>query len=224
METIPSLVAFGALAPWPSLNWQVRLRAILKENRALEPIVAAVLELPSLWEALRGNDHDLDESSGKFAAEDLAEWLAGDTNEHHCQENRNAITMPITVISHIVQYLEFLRQSDNSVDHASLLEHVARRGGIQGFCAGLLSALAVASASHESDIGLFAANSIRLAFCAGVYVDLDQERSTRFTKLAVRWPRGTLCSTIEQVLATFPDVSITCSVKCTLANVPPDIY
>ncbi|PPJ56297.1 hypothetical protein CBER1_00664 [Cercospora berteroae] len=208
METVPSLVAFGALAPWPTLNWQVRLRATLKENRALAPIVAAVLELPSLWEVLRGNDKDLDQSFGKAAAEDLTKWLVEDTYVHRSQENRNAITMPITVISHIVQYLEFLRQSDNAVDHASLLEHVAERGGIQGFCAGLLSALAVASASHESDVGLYAESSIRLAFCAGVYVDLDQERSTGFTKLAVRWPRGTLCSTIEQVLAKFSETYI----------------
>ncbi|KAM3418842.1 hypothetical protein BST61_g4806 [Cercospora zeina] len=205
MDAIPSLVSFGALAPWPSLHWQGRLKANLKEDRTLGPVVAAVLELPSLWEMLRSNDCELDSSTGKDAADRLAQWLTDDTKEHLLEETRHAVTMPITVISHVVQYLYFLQQTDGVINHALLLKHVANGGGIQGLCAGILSALAIASASHQSDIGLCAASSIRLAFCVGVYVDLDQERSTKFTTLAVRWPREILPSTIDRVLAVYPD-------------------
>ncbi|KAF2214646.1 hypothetical protein CERZMDRAFT_36971 [Cercospora zeae-maydis SCOH1-5] len=205
MDAVPSLVAFGALAPWPNSHWQGRLKAILKQDRTLEPVVAALLELPSLWEVLRNNDGELDSSTGKDAADGLARWLSEDIKEHLLQENRNAVTMPITVASHVVQYLDFLQQTDSDIDHALLLKHVANRGGIQGLCAGVLSALAIASASHQSDIGRYAASSIRLAFCVGVYVDLDQERCTQFTNIAVRWPREILRSTVDRVLAVYPD-------------------
>lgn len=208
MDAIPSLVAFGALASWPAKDWQLRLKTTLRESRALKPIVAALLELPSLWDTLTLNDPSLRASFGQAAATELAHWMIQDTCEHLLDEKRNALTMPMTVISHVMQYLEFLNQSRGAVAHPAVLESVTIGGGVQGFCAGLLSALAVASAKSEDEIGIFAANSIRLAFCVGAYIDLDQAGSSAFTTLAVRWTPITSRKTIEDLLATYPEVRI----------------
>lgn len=174
----------------------------------MKPIVAALLELPSLWDSLTLNDPSLRSSLGQAAATELAHWMIQDTCEHLLDEKRNALTMPMTVISHVVQYLEFLKHSDAAVAHPAVLESVIVGGGIQGFCAGLISAFAVASAKCEDEIGMFAANSIRLAFCVGAYIDLDQASSSAFTTLAVRWTLTTSRKTVEDLLATYPEVRI----------------
>lgn len=207
MDDIPSLVVFGALGPWPGHDWQMRLQTTLKETQTLKPIADALRELPLLWDSLTCSDTALHASSGKAAATNLAHWITREIGEHlSLEEERNALMMPMAVISHVIQYLEYLKLREGGAAHSAVLESVTNGGGVQGFCAGLLSALAVASAKSEEDIGVYAASSVRLAFCIGAYIDFDQASSFGFTKLAVRWPATTSRETIEDLLATYQEV------------------
>ncbi|KAI3325977.1 ketoacyl-synt-domain-containing protein [Xylariaceae sp. AK1471] len=69
-----------------------------------------------------------------------------------------------------------------------------RRGwGIQGFCVGFLSAVAVTSSANEIDLGPSAAVALRLAVCIGAYVDQDGACSSttiEYKAIAVRWKEG----------------------------------
>ncbi|KAI5917195.1 hypothetical protein F4810DRAFT_718129 [Camillea tinctor] len=116
------------------------------------------------------------------------------------------MTLPITNIIQIIQYLNYLGYS-KMTDHASILRSVGAGGGIQGFCAGLLSAIAVASGTSEEEVAELAATSVKLAFCIGAYVDLDQLKhgeSSRSSNLAIRLKATMTLHDIQRILFEYP--------------------
>ena len=170
----------------------------------------AIQELPSLWKALSNQDPSLHSIAGEAAADQFAQWINGTGTAQIVDDKGNVARMPLTTIAHIAQYISYLRQCGKPIDHESIIKSVAVGGGIQGFCIGLLSALAVASGKTEDDVGNFAAFSVRLAFCVGAYVDLDQHRNggdSKASTLAVRWKAPTTLEDIQRLLSRYPDVS-----------------
>ena len=210
MPAVPSLIAFGSLAPWPAPDRLQQLRNALRQQASLRPVIEAICDLSSLWRALETREPSLNAVGGKVAAENLVEWITGVNGVQIGNEKRNIMTIPMTIIAQIVQYFSYLQQSDRIKSHSSILESVAAGGGIQGFCAGLLSALAVASGKTEEEVGKFAATSVRLAFCIGAYIDLEQGKNggdLKASTIAVRWKMPTTLESIQRVLLNHPDVS-----------------
>lgn len=208
---LPSLIAFGALAPLPPSDRLDQLRNALQREDSLKPIVKAIQELPLLWKDLSNQDTILHSIAGAAAADRLAQWISGAGTTQIVDDKGNVTKMPLTTIAQIVQYITYLHQCDAPLGHQSILESVAVGGGVQGFCIGLLSALAVASGKTEDDVGHFAAISVRLAFCVGAYVDLDQHRNgsgSKASNLATRWKAPTTMEDIQRLLSRHPDVSI----------------
>ena len=212
MEKLPSLVAFGSLAHWPVPEQLHLLRKLLLHIASLRPIVQTLQEyLATLTTSLCSKDPTLNALTIESAAEDLKQWIEDGTNVASSNEQRNAMLMPMTIIAQAVQYLSYLRQSE-SIDHVSVLKNVSTRGGIQGFCAGLLTAVAVASSRSEEEIGIHIATSIKLAFCIGVYVDHDQvQNGGPYSTLAVRWREPKAMEDIEQLLEEYSNVRHQCS-------------
>ena len=209
--TLPSLIAFGALAPWPASDRLDQLRNILQQQRCLEPIVKAFQELPLLWRALSTQDPSLNSIAGEAAADQLAQWMTKAGVAPIIEDKGNITRMPLTTTAQIADYISFLRQGEEPLRHESVMKSVAAGGGVQGFCIGLLSALAVASGKTEDDVGKLAADSVRLAFCVGAYVDLDRHRNggdSNASTLAVRWKSPTTLEEIQGLLSRHPDVSV----------------
>ena len=208
---IPSLIAFGALAPWPASDQLDQLRYALYYHNSLKPIIKAIQQLPLLWKALSTQDQSLHGIAGEAAADQLAQWLNGDVTAQTIDDEGNVTRMPLTTITQIAQYVSYLHQYDEPLCHESIIKSTAASGGIQGFCIGLLSALAIASGKTEDDVGNFAAMSVRLAFCVGAYVDLDRHRNggdSKASTLAVRWKTPTTLEDIQRLLSRHPDVSL----------------
>jgi hypothetical protein len=63
----------------------------------------------------------------------------------------NVLSMPFTVIIHMVQRFHFLDSSPSRDGFSQPLEG-ARAGGVQGVCIGVLGAIAVDSAQNDDDI------------------------------------------------------------------------
>lgn len=212
--TLPSLIAFGAIAPWPVSDRLDQLQNTLQHQASLKPIVHTIQELPLLWKALSKRDPSLNSIAGEAAANELAQWITGARHVHQLVEEKgNIAKMTLTIVAQIVHYISYVRQCDQPIDHQAILKSVAAGGGIQGFCIGLLSALAVASGRTEEDVGQYAAVSVRLAFCVGAYVDLDRHRNggeCKVTTLAVRWKAPTTLADIQSLLSRHPEVSLIC--------------
>jgi hypothetical protein len=207
MDSRPSLVAFGALAPWPASGWQQHLKNALQNKESLKPLLAAIFDLQCIWDVLAVQDPRLEHGLGRRDAEQWAAWASAPSHEV-LDERHNALTVPMTVITHIVQYLDYLESTGGTLPHDSVIKTVGSKGGIQGFCIGLLSALAVASAQDEQDLGKFAANSFKLAFCVGVYIDHTQSVGCGFSSLVVRWQVPSSLEDLQSLLRQYPDVSI----------------
>lgn len=209
MATAPSLIAFGSLTPWPAPERLKQLRDSLRQQPLLTPVVEAIHDLKSLWTAVVTREPGLDVVANPNAADQLVAWITGFDCVQIVEEKRNAMTMPMTIIEHIVQYFSYIQQSDGVLTHSLILESVAAGGGIQGFCAGLLSAVAVAGGKTQQEVGINAATSIRLAFCVGAYIDLDQSPDggdSKVSTLAVRWRTPTTLESIQRVLLNHPGV------------------
>ena len=208
---LPSLIAFGALAPWPASDRLDQLRNALQHHNSLKPITKAIQELPLLWKALSNQDQSLHSIAGEAAADQLAQWISGAGTAQLVDDKGNVTRMPLTTIAQIAQYVSYLCQYEEPLRHESIIKSAAIGGGIQGFCIGLLSALAVASGKTEDDVGNFAAMSVRLAFCVGAYVDLDGHRNggdSKASTIAVRWKTPTTLEDIQRLLSRHPDVSL----------------
>ncbi len=211
MATLPSLITFGSLTPWPSQDQILQLQREFHRKASLfGPLIEAVRDLDSLWRKMLSQDPALDVVDGRAAARKLEGLLSGTVNEYTRDEKRNALIMPITILAQIAQYLSFLEHSEVA-HHNSVLESIATGGGVQGLCAGLLSAHAVASATTTEDVVAVSCTSLRLAFCVGAYVDADQvsnDGNAETTSLAVRWKEPTKLEDIQEVLLNHQNVCL----------------
>ena len=222
--TLPSLIAFGAISSWPSSDRLHQIQHVLQQQETLKPIIREIQELPLLWKALLKQDPSLNSTAGEVAADHLAQWISGARAAQDVEDNGNVTRMALTIVAQIAHYISYLRQRDEPLDHESVIKAVAAGGGIQGFCIGLLSALAVASGKTEADVGNLAAVSVRLAFCVGVYVDLDRHRNSGDSKastLALRWKAPTTLEDIQSLLSRHPDVSSVVKFHLWTYMIPP---
>ena len=204
MMDLPSLIVFGSLSAWPSAEELQELRRSLLEQEHLRNVKEAVCKFPELWETLLANDTALEPVHGAVAAEQLATWISSGEALNRGSAQHNTLSLPLTILSHLCDYVTYLQQTGFS--HSTILGHAVKAGGVQGFCAGLLSALAVAGARDEGEIGLHGALSVRLAFTIGAYVDFDTLRNGQTSCLALRWKSPNSLATVEKVLEKYNSV------------------
>jgi hypothetical protein len=214
-------VTFGSLTATPSVAQLQQIHGSLSEIGHLKPIVEAVRELPTLWERLCARDPELRLLRGDLAANKLVEWVSrGSLYLVSQSEDVNTVTMPVTIVGHLCHYLSYLSNNpSDSISHAEVRQRVTDTGGgIQGFCAGLLSALAVAGARDEDQIGTLGAISIRVAFAIGVYIDVDRIKNGETGCLALRWKSPETLMSIQTAIARYDGVRNTQHLKLHYVN------
>ncbi|KAI9687136.1 MAG: Type I Iterative PKS [Bathelium mastoideum] len=200
----PSMVVFGPLSSLPKPQEFARLKDILNHDKALRPLLESVSQLHALWELLVEGEPDLHGVSGELAAKQLADWTSNPPQSTSIGEQGNIVTLPMTIISQIAQYFNYLQMSEKGVDHGTIIANASKGGGIQGCCAGLLCALAVASARTKEEIARNAIPAVEMAFCIGAYIDLDQARipiNSKSSTIAIRWKPATQLQDIERVIS-----------------------
>lgn len=205
--SLPSLVAFGSQTLWPSSEYLQQLRAALLLEPRLRQFLVALKDLPTLWQDLVAHDPRLSAVPGQSALEDLTEWVNHGDFRATSGTPPNVLTMPFTVIIHIIQYIHYLDGVQST--HAEILHH-AKTGGVQGFCTGLLTAMAIACSKNEEDINTLGVTAVKLALCIGAYVDLDGAFASEInetTSIAVRWRSEAGHDRILETLRSYPGVS-----------------
>ena len=184
---VPSLLVFGPQTSWPTSEYLIQLRATLLSEPCLADLVSSIKGLPQLWYELVQSDPDLSHNSSAEHVDALYRWIEYGTSPVLFDfADPNIISMPFTIILHLIQYLHYLESNAEGSTHAQCLT-AARTGGFQGFCIGFLSAVALGCARNEEAIGKLGGIAIRLAFCIGAYVDLDMAIRGETSVLAVRW-------------------------------------
>ena len=205
---LPSIIVFGSQTTWPSSEYLFQLRAALLLEPRLRSFLIAIRELPRLWQDLIAHDQRLTAVPGQAWLAYLVEWVNHGESPSIPGLPPNVLTMPFTIIIHIIQYSVYVHGL--KTNHAEVLKNV-QKGGIQGFCTGLLAAIAVACSQDEKDIDVFSVVALKLALCIGAYVDLDGAFANGVnvtTSIAVRWRSEAGHDSILEVLKSHPDVSI----------------
>ncbi|PNP73507.1 hypothetical protein FNYG_13157 [Fusarium nygamai] len=176
------------------------------------------MELPELLSLLIKREPSLERVSTVLGLQNLVEWIeCGNSSLLSAgRTSCNAQLAVLTVLAHISEYMLYLSSHDvseqddrgNLDTHAGVLEGV-RNGGIQGLCFGLLSAIALACAPTSTDVAKYAAVAVRLAFCVGALVDLDEmELSEPTVCICTRWPQSEIDDreeVMKAVLDNYPE-------------------
>jgi len=163
-------MVFGPQTFCPSKEFLTEIREYLLSEPRLSGFLDALKNLPSLWDRLVRNDQSLRGVPGAETLERLVDWIQHGELPNGIITESNLFGMPLTIVIHIVQYFHYM---DGKVSHTKLLEDVSS-AGIQGFCLGLLSAVAVGCARQESEVNALAAVALKLAACIGAYIDLHR--------------------------------------------------
>jgi len=207
---LPSLLVFGPQTTWPTSTYLSQLRAILLLDARLDTFLAAIKALPSLWQDLVEHDPCLATVPGLNSVQDLLDWLKHGEMPTRADVPPNVLTMPLTIIIHVVQFLHYIHSEAEKSSYGQILENV-KAGGVQGFCTGLLTAIAVACSKDEESVNELGAVALRLALCIGAYVDLDgafADQPLETSSIAVRWKSEKGREMISETLKDYPNVSV----------------
>ena len=207
---LPSLIVLGSQTEWPSTQFLAQLRESLLSDSRLRTFLTAIRELPHLWERLVKSSPSLKQVPGLEAINSLLQWIDHGKFSRISDLPPNVLSTPLTIIIHIVHYFEFLKADGRATTHANIIKNV-KAAGIQGFCTGFLSAVALACSQNEEDVSTLGAVALRLAFCIGAFVDLDgafADPPNETHLIAVRWKSDDSKNTVLNILQDFPNVRI----------------
>lgn len=211
IDSLPSLLVFGPQTDL-TLDQDIEgLRQELKNSPRLSSLKEAVDELPRLWQRLVAFDDNLSQVPGEEYLGLLKGWVNnGGPLPHPTSTPPNHFALAVTVILQIAQYSRYI-DTLGSDTHRKVVESV-KEAGIQGFCVGFLSAVAVAVSASEDELGPSAAVALRLAVCIGAYVDKDGAYSpdaTTYTAIAIRWSKASNEGRfqVEKLVQSIPHVS-----------------
>ncbi|KAI0202891.1 hypothetical protein F4808DRAFT_449551 [Astrocystis sublimbata] len=236
----PSLLVFGPQTEFPSEEVLSDLRREIVSNRHLSALRDSVADLPRFWHNLVSSDPSLRPVPGAKYLAQLAHWVADGGSFPHGGEPATVpahYSLAVTVLLQVSQYARYLGHlgGDRGEDaHRRVLGAVSAGGGIQGFCVGFLSAVAVAGTKDEAGLGAAAAVALRLAVCIGTHVDCDgifAQEPVQTSCVAVRWRAGTGVGNVEveKITRSYPQAYIssitdnTC-VTVTLRDVDVDAF
>ncbi|KAI9375905.1 hypothetical protein BJX61DRAFT_548425 [Aspergillus egyptiacus] len=205
----PAAIVFGPQTTLPSAEVIFQLRASLLLNPRLYPVRDSIKELPHIWPVLLTHDPTLQKVPGAQALHDLRDWLVNGKfpSVDEIYELPAVFATPFTVILHIAQYLCYTDPKNQGPTHEQVVGYVKDRGGIQGFCTGLLSAVAVATSPDVATLYSQIRVALNLAVGIGGYIDLDCAGNA-IRSIAVRSRICTSSSELDDYLLEFPDTYI----------------
>ncbi|KAI9643621.1 hypothetical protein NHQ30_008243 [Ciborinia camelliae] len=156
------------------------IRNAFSSNKRLRIFKEAITGLSDFLPILLSHDPLLRRLPAEECCNTLSKWLEagelspGPQDSDH-QDLPNMVCTPLTVIIHVVQFFEYLETHHGPAQNAyeDFLKSVSPIE-TQGFCIGFLTATAISCAQDDDHLVRLCSNALRLAFCIGAYVDLDQ--------------------------------------------------
>lgn len=223
MAKSPSLLIFGSQTPWPSESQLDAVRSLILSREELEPLRDAIEELADFNTELVQSGVVPAKTRDEEVTRFYNKWLQGSPLRTASTPPPNSLVTSLTVLVHITQYLSFILHQDTPLTHDELLRSTSTCG-IQGFCTGLLSSLAVSASASLRQVGELSMKCFRLAFALGRVVDLDAEENADgpASCVAVRWNGEEGRQAFESILATFPAayVSVIADASCVSVTLP----
>ena len=196
----------------PKPEYLAQIRRYLHRNPVLEPFKQAIIDIPKTWQFFADANEDiaaLNQQPASLHPEELRNWLLTDNEASRISIPdimSGILALPLLTIIQIVQYFQFL--DFRGITHEQFLEEI-RIGGAQGFCGGLLPAIAIAASSNVGEVVQNAGKSLRLALGIGAYGELGDDPEVPGPTTMVL--RAKYPGQADEIVSKFPGVSETCS-------------
>ncbi|KAF2204959.1 hypothetical protein GQ43DRAFT_95556 [Delitschia confertaspora ATCC 74209] len=172
-----TVLLFGPQAlSFPEESFQ-RLRSALTDNPDNAWMRKVITELPEITKLISQQLPKLQATPAATLQDSLKDWLLEIDGSAPPTEHKglpNALLTPLVVLDQLAQYTQYVQLAHEETGLGSDLYGPQRRPlRTLGFCTGLLSALAVSSASTQAEFRKYGAVAVRLAALIGAVVDAE---------------------------------------------------
>lgn len=201
---LPSMAVFSPQSKAPQEAYLDEIRSYLCGKAELRPLLDAIDDLPKTWSIFAGYNADIAAlSQGKRYTQALSDWARNGNSSSIANVKSGILSLPLLTIIQVVQYFQFLEIK--RLRHEDLIKRLQERGGVQGYCGGLMPAIAIACSSSELEVAANASKAIRIALGVGAYGELgDDEAIVGPTTIVVRLKNP---GQGKEIIEDFPDVS-----------------
>ncbi|KAL2862550.1 putative polyketide synthase [Aspergillus lucknowensis] len=221
----PTLLLFGPQALSFNRQSLSKLQHTVPNDSVRQWMLNTVAGLPKYWDALSQKLPEVAAAvPGPTHLGQLGTWLQGSLDDAPETDTLPSIVLtPLVVIGQLLQYWRYLqwnqwshggaRSTEPDLQTDFLKKHTEQAETL-GFCTGLLSAFAVASASSQGELERYGAVAVRLAMLIGALIDAQEASNHQlgqglFKSYATSWQSPEQSAKMTAILNDFsPDAYI----------------
>ena len=199
-----SVAVFCPQSKAPGENYLNQLHSFLRHSTYLQPFVQDILELKDVWAVLANERQEIaDLGQGPRYLQGLVEWITTGRSAQISNCMSGILSLPLLVVIQTCQYFQYLEL--HGMSHSQFMAQLRAGGGMQGYCGGLLPAIAIACSQNEEEVAEKAGIAARIALAIGAYGELgDDESVPGATTIVVRTKRP---GQGDELVQKFPGVS-----------------
>jgi hypothetical protein len=155
-------------------EYLARLHTFISQNEYLKPLLDDIRALEETWSIIASERVDIAAlSQGPRFLSYLSTWARSGESSQLAATISGILALPLLVVVQITQYTQYL--GSRNIKHAEFLQYLRHRGGVQGYCGGLLPAFAISCSKDEFEVIRNAAIAMRLALVIGAYGELGDD-------------------------------------------------
>ena len=202
-DELPSMAVFSPQSKAPQEAYLDELRSYLCGKAELRTLLNAIEDLPKTWSIFADYNSDIAAlTQGLRYTQALADWVRNGNSSRIANVMSGILSLPLLTIIQVVQYFQFLEVK--KLRHSDFIARLRDRGGVQGYCGGLMPAIAIACSANEAEVATNAAKAMAIALGVGAYGELgDDENVKGPTTIVVRLKYA---GQGEEIIRDFPDV------------------
>ena len=197
------MAVFSPQSKAPQEAYLDELRSYLCGKAELRTLLNAIEDLPKTWSIFADYNSDIAAlTQGLRYTQALADWVKNGNSSRIANVMSGILSLPLLTIIQVVQYFQFLEVK--KLRHTDFIARLRDRGGVQGYCGGLMPAIAIACSANEAEVATNAAKAMAIALGVGAYGELgDDENIKGPTTIVVRLKYA---GQGEEIIRDFPDV------------------
>ena len=206
----PTVLLFGSLALSFNEAAFSKTRQIVRDNSQHDWILNVVSELPKWWKSVKTAYPELRTEKGLQQLEDLSDAFRANSALQTAFPLPNTLLIPLTVISQITQYTQYLSHCNGVLDDDfSPFKSAKHDKQVAGLCTGLLTAIAISSSENQEQLKRYGAVAVRLGMLIGMAVDAQDEASEQgpSRSLSMGWNSPESYAEASRILDRHPEVS-----------------
>ena len=199
-----TLLLFGGLVLSHDVSMLKQMRETVVEHGEHSWMMASIRALPKDYETALSHLPFFDQASATIIHQLLIDFVSSFLTasfENLILPLPNAVLIPLAVITQLAHYVDFTRQSPTGLVEAK---------EALGFCTGLLSAFAVASARDAVELRKYGAAAVRLGMLVGLVVDSEDAaaKKGRYRSVSAAWDSEGKHAAMMKIIKGFDEVSL----------------